>query len=119
MKPHMQIPITQNDFLNGLRRARTRVSIYLLGGASLSAVVIKSFDQHALVLSDGGKTLLLCKSSILTIMPEARPHPKPATKSPAKAVRETREPTASSFGQPPKEVAIAIKRRRRVATPVL
>lgn len=115
----MQIPITQNDFLNGLRRARTRVSIYLIGGASLNAVVIKSFDQHALVLSDGGKTLLLCKSSILTIVPEARPHPKPARKFPAKPVRDNRLPTASGFEQPPKEVAIAIKRRRRVSIPVL
>ena len=113
-----QTLITQNDFLNGLRRARTRFAVYLVGGAILPAVLLKSFDQHTLMLSDRRTILLVQKSSILTVVPETKPQIKP-TKAPVTPIGEDRLPSASAFGKTPRTVAIAVKRKPRVADPVL
>ncbi|MFP5328996.1 MAG: RNA chaperone Hfq [Alphaproteobacteria bacterium] len=58
----------QDHFLNGARRAKVPVSVYLLKGVKLQGV-ITWFDAFSLLLRRDGQTQLVYKHSISTIMP--------------------------------------------------
>ena len=88
----------QDGFLNNLRRDRTNVTIYLIGGVKLTGR-IRSFDKFSVVLESGNLEQLIFKHAISTIsvprssMHHTRPEshaqppppqpPAPATAPPA------------------------------------
>lgn len=57
----------QDGFLNGLRRDRTPVNIYLTSGVKLSGR-IKSFDKFSLLLESDGQEQLVFKHAIATVV---------------------------------------------------
>lgn len=61
----------QDRFLNGARKSKTAVTVYLLKGVKLQGV-ITWFDAFSLLLRRDRQTQLVYKHSISTIMP-ARP----------------------------------------------
>jgi len=61
----------QDHFLNGARRAKSPVTIFLVKGVKLQGV-ITWFDSFSLLLRRDGQTQLIYKHSISTILP-ARP----------------------------------------------
>lgn len=101
----------QDGFLNNLRRDRTNVTIYLIGGVKLTGR-IRSFDKFSVVLESGNLEQLIFKHAISTIsvprssMHHARaseshhvapPPPPPAPPSaPPAPVGGTQAPTDSS-----------------------
>jgi host factor-I protein len=62
----------QDHFLNSLRRARLPVTIFLVKGVKLQGVVTW-FDAFSLLLRREGKSQLVYKHSISTIMPSTPP----------------------------------------------
>jgi host factor-I protein len=62
----------QDHFLNGVRRAKSPVTIFLIKGVKLSGV-ITWFDAFSLLLRRDGSSQLVYKHAISTIMPLARP----------------------------------------------
>ncbi|HET9459558.1 MAG TPA: RNA chaperone Hfq [Sphingomicrobium sp.] len=58
----------QDHFLNGARRAKAPVTIFLLKGVKLQGV-ITWFDSFSLLLRRDGQTQLVYKHSISTILP--------------------------------------------------
>jgi host factor-I protein len=56
----------QDGFLNNLRRDRTNVTIYLIGGVKLTGR-IRSFDKFSVVLESGSLEQLIFKHAISTI----------------------------------------------------
>ena len=56
----------QDGFLNNLRRDRTNVTIYLIGGVKLTGR-IRSFDKFSVVLESGNLEQLIFKHAISTI----------------------------------------------------
>ena len=56
----------QDNFLNNLRRERTLVTIFLVGGVKLTGK-IKSFDKYALVLETNNQEQLVFKHAISTV----------------------------------------------------
>jgi host factor-I protein len=75
----------QDHFLNGLRRAKLPVTIFLVKGVKLQGV-ITSFDPFSLMLRREGASQLVYKHSISTIMPtEPLPDLVPATARPEAA----------------------------------
>ena len=56
----------QDGFLNTLRRDRTNVTIYLIGGVKLTGR-IRSFDKFSVVLESGNLEQLIFKHAISTI----------------------------------------------------
>lgn len=79
----------QDGFLNNLRRDRTNVTIYLIGGVKLTGR-IRSFDKFSVVLESGNLEQLIFKHAISTIsvprssMHHARPesHVQPSAPQP-------------------------------------
>lgn len=71
----------QDQFLNGVRRSKTPVTIFLMKGVKLQGV-ITWFDAFSLLLRREGTAQLLYKHAISTIMPAAAPEglPAPAVK---------------------------------------
>ncbi|SHF14640.1 RNA chaperone Hfq [Clostridium fallax] len=61
----------QDIFLNGARKNRIQVIIYLTNGFQLKGFV-KGFDSFTVILDSDGKQMLIYKHSITTITP-ARP----------------------------------------------
>lgn len=70
----------QDHFLNGLRRAKLPVTIFLVKGVKLQGVVTW-FDAFSLLLRREGVSQLVYKHSISTIMP-AEPPPDFVASSP-------------------------------------
>jgi host factor-I protein len=62
----------QDHFLNGIRRAKLPVTIFLMKGVKLQGVVTW-FDAFSLLLRREGTTQLVYKHSISTIMPPEIP----------------------------------------------
>src|SRR4051812_38026931 len=62
----------QDHFLNGLRRAKLPVTIFLVKGVKLQGV-ITWFDAFSLLLRREGTSQLIYKHSISTIMPGDKP----------------------------------------------
>lgn len=60
----------QDHFLNGARRAKAPVMIFLLKGVKLQGV-ITWFDSFSLLLRRDGQTQLVYKHAISTVMPGA------------------------------------------------
>ena len=71
----------QDGFLNNLRRDRTNVTIYLIGGVKLTGR-IRSFDKFSVLLESGSQEQLIFKHAISTISQTRRAtgelHPHPA-----------------------------------------
>ncbi|MBO8127219.1 MAG: RNA chaperone Hfq [Firmicutes bacterium] len=63
----------QDYFLNLIRRENTAVTIYLVNGFQLKGNV-KGFDNFTVILESEGKTELIYKHAISTIVP-SRPLP--------------------------------------------
>lgn len=80
----------QDGFLNNLRRDRTNVTIYLIGGVKLTGR-IRSFDKFSVVLESGSLEQLIFKHAISTIsvprgsMHHARPESHSHTGAPQHA----------------------------------
>lgn len=97
----------QDGFLNTLRRDRTNVTIYLIGGVKLTGR-IRSFDKFSVVLESGNLEQLIFKHAISTISvprssfhharseshAHAHPPPQPAPAAP---------PQPTPAGTPPNE----------------
>ena len=62
----------QDQFLNGVRRAKLPVTIFLVKGVKLQGVVTW-FDAFSLLLRRDGASQLVYKHSISTIMPSDKP----------------------------------------------
>lgn len=58
----------QDIFLNGARKNRIQVVIYLINGFQLKGYV-KGFDSFTVILDSDGKQMLIYKHSITTITP--------------------------------------------------
>ena len=57
----------QDNFLNNLRRERSLVTVFLLGGVKLTGK-IKGFDKYALVLEANNQEQLVFKHAISTVV---------------------------------------------------
>ncbi len=57
----------QDVFLNNLRRDRTLVTVFLMGGVKLTGK-IRSFDKYALVLDTNSQEQLVFKHAISTVV---------------------------------------------------
>jgi host factor-I protein len=66
----------QDHFLNGVRRSKTPVTIFLMKGVKLQGI-ITWFDAFSLLLRRDGSAQLLYKHAISTIMPATRPEALP------------------------------------------
>lgn len=62
----------QNEMWNRLRKTHQPVTIYLRNGIRLAKVVVESFDLYSIAVRQTGVLTLVCKSSIATVLPEAR-----------------------------------------------
>lgn len=58
----------QDAFLNGLRKSRTGVTIFLVNGVKLTGI-ITWYDLYTLLLKRGDDVQLVYKHAISTIMP--------------------------------------------------
>ena len=56
----------QDGFLNGARKDRTNVTIYLMSGVKLTGR-IKSFDKYSVILEAGSQEQLIFKHAISTV----------------------------------------------------
>ena len=63
-----QLNNLQDIFLNGARKSKVPVTIYLTNGFQLKGYV-KGFDSFTIVLDSDGKQMLVYKHSITTITP--------------------------------------------------
>lgn len=61
----------QDVFLNGARRDRTPITMFLMNGFQMRGIV-SDFDSFTVVLESGGKQQLVYKHAISTMIP-ARP----------------------------------------------
>ncbi len=61
----------QDILLNQVRKAKIKVSIYLLNGVRLQGKV-RSFDLYTILIEDGKQQTLVYKHSITTIIPSER-----------------------------------------------
>ncbi len=98
----------QDGFLNNLRRDRTNVTIYLIGGVKLTGR-IRSFDKFSVVLESGNLEQLIFKHAISTIsvprssMHHARPESHAQPPPPQPPAPATAPPTAPAGGGAPSE----------------
>jgi host factor-I protein len=65
-KPTQQQNTIQDSFLNGARKERNNVTIYLMSGVKLTGR-IKSFDKYSLILEAGSQEQLIFKHAISTV----------------------------------------------------
>ena len=93
----------QDGFLNNLRRDRTNVTIYLIGGVKLTGR-IRSFDKFSVVLESGNLEQLIFKHAISTIsvprssMHHTRPESHAQPPPPQPPAPATAPPTAPAGG---------------------
>ena len=68
----------QDFFLNNLRRERTLVTIFLMGGVKLTGR-IRSFDKYAVILESNSQEQLVFKHAISTVVVAkfSQPSPQP------------------------------------------
>ena len=103
----------QDGFLNNLRRDRTNVTIYLIGGVKLTGR-IRSFDKFSVVLESGNLEQLIFKHAISTISvprgsmhhsrPESHVHSvAPASAQPLPATAPAPAPVPPPSGTSPTE----------------
>jgi len=79
----------QDHFLNSVRRAKSRVTIFLVKGVKLQGV-ITWFDAFSLLLRRDGSAQLIYKHSISTVMPSEPPaefQPPPVPEQGARGAR--------------------------------
>jgi host factor-I protein len=93
----------QDGFLNNLRRDRTNVTIYLIGGVKLTGR-IRSFDKFSVVLESGNLEQLIFKHAISTIsvprssMHHARPESHVQPSAPQPPAQASAPPAAPAGG---------------------
>jgi len=58
----------QDSFLNGTRRDKTLVTVFLVNGFQLRGIV-RGFDSFVVVLDSEGKQQMIYKHAISTIVP--------------------------------------------------
>ena len=63
-----RLPTLQDQFLNGVRRSKSPVTVYLMKGVKLQGVVTW-FDAFCLLLRRDGNSQLVYKHAISTILP--------------------------------------------------
>ena len=97
----------QNEMWNRLRKAHQPVTIYLRNGIRLAKVTVESFDLYAVAVRQAGVLTLVCKSSIATVLPEARKEKNFSQTS----KRETASASASVSTDPPRTSPVVIKKR--------
>jgi host factor-I protein len=85
----------QDQFLNGIRRSKTPVTIFLIKGVKLQGVVTW-FDAFSLLLRREGASQLVYKHSISTIMPAEAPQGMP-TPAPGEGAPGGRAPLQDVF----------------------
>jgi host factor-I protein len=61
----------QDGFLNGVRRDKSQVTVFLVNGFQLRGVV-RGFDSFVVILDSEGKQQMIYKHAISTMVP-ARP----------------------------------------------
>ena len=66
----------QDGILNGLRRDRSPVTVFLVNGFQLRGVV-RGFDSFVVILDSEGKQQMIYKHAISTLVPP-KPIPLPA-----------------------------------------
>ena len=76
----------QDQFLNGVRRARLPVTIFLVKGVKLQGM-ITWFDSFSLLLRREGTSQLLYKHAISTIVPAEMPKDFAAVAAPAEGAK--------------------------------
>ena len=81
-------PSLQDMFLNGARRGKIPVTLFLMKGVKLQGV-ITWFDAFSLLLRRDGVSQLVYKHAISTIMPLSMPPLDPPTAEAASAKRTT------------------------------
>ena len=59
----------QDAFLNAARRERTPVTVFLVNGVRMTAI-IKAYDPFVVVLDVGGSQQMVYKHAISTMIPE-------------------------------------------------
>jgi host factor-I protein len=64
--PPQQQNTIQDSFLNGARKERSSVTIYLMSGVKLTGR-IKSFDKYSVILEAGSQEQLIFKHAISTV----------------------------------------------------
>ncbi len=92
----------QDGFLNNLRRDRTNVTIYLIGGVKLTGR-IRSFDKFSVVLESGSLEQLIFKHAISTIsVPRGSiHHGRPESHSHTGAPQQSTQPSQAAPAPPP------------------
>ena len=58
----------QDGFLNGVRREKTPVTVFLVNGFQLRGVV-RGFDSFVVILDSEGKQQMIYKHAISTLVP--------------------------------------------------
>ena len=58
----------QNDFLNHLKDERRQVTVVIVNGYQLKGLIV-GHDQYIILLDSGGKTKLVYKSAVSTVIP--------------------------------------------------
>lgn len=76
----------QDAFLNGVRRSKSPVTIFLVKGVKLQGV-ITWFDAFSLLLRRDGASQLVYKHSISTIMPQDAPDGLVASETKARSAK--------------------------------
>lgn len=123
--PDRQPRNAQFVFLNGLRRERKRVQVYLLGGVRLTGRIV-SFDQHAILLETPEGQVFVNHDAVSTVGPSAgrpgrgeRPGDRPERSDrPARGARsfddadEDVRPRLPPRDQPPKPPTVVVVRKR-------
>jgi host factor-I protein len=90
----------QDNFLNGARKDRSSVTIYLMSGVKLTGR-IKSFDKYSVILEAGSQEQLIFKHAISTVsLPRGGSREYHYTRPPAPPERE-REPHSAEQPSPP------------------
>ena len=63
----------QDTFLNGARKERSNITIYLMSGVKLTGR-IRSFDKYSVVLETNNQEQLIFKHAISTVAVSRTPH---------------------------------------------
>jgi host factor-I protein len=91
----------QDSFLNGARKEKLALTIYLLSGVKLSGR-IRSFDKYCLVLETNSQEQMIFKHAISTIAVQRgavrEPHGERPAPPPARAPRDEGAAAAPAAG---------------------
>ena len=94
----------QIAWLNSVRKAGGRVSIYFCNGDHIHNAVVTRFDWHTIEIRVGKDVQLVSKTNVLTIIPDQRIRKANQLIIDVKPVR--------NFIEQPKDPVVTVKRRR-------